>query len=273
MPPEITRPKQLPAWVVAARLRAAASRFATIDWVAETGSTNSDLVAVAAQRPPRELALVADHQSAGRGRLARQWLAPAGENLLLSVLARPRCPSVRWPLATSAMAVAVVDVAGRLGSISAGIRWPNDVIVDDGPAPGKLAGVLAELVVGADGPAAIVVGVGLNVGWPVEPDARAALAATSLAACMDELPSREALLAAVLAEFEATLAIVENDPRRLRELHLERSLTVGRDVRVARADGTHIEGRAVDIDDGGRIVVRISGVDEALSAGDVTHLR
>jgi BirA family biotin operon repressor/biotin-[acetyl-CoA-carboxylase] ligase len=59
----------------------------------------------------------------------------------------------------------------------------------------------------------------------------------------------------------------------LRELHLARSLTIGRDVRVARADGTDLEGRAVDIDEAGRIVVRVSGVDETLSAGDVTHLR
>jgi len=252
---------------------AAASRFATIEWVAETGSTNSDLVACASQRPFRELALVADHQSAGRGRLSRRWLAPAGQNLLLSVLARPRCPSARWSLATSAMAIAVVDVTAALASTSAGIRWPNDVIVDGGRAPGKLAGVLAELVVDAAGPAAIVVGVGLNVSWPVEPDARADLVATSLAACTDDVPRRDAVLAAVLTAFETTLQIAENEPRRLRELHLERSLTVGRDVRIARADGTSVEGRAVDIDEAGRIVVRVSGVDEALSAGDVTHLR
>ena len=80
-------------------------------------------------------------------------------------------------------------------------------------------------------------------------------------------------LAAVLARFATVVGLVETEPRRLRELHLARSLTVGRDVRVARADGTSLEGRAVDIDEAGRIVVRASGVDEVLSAGDVTHLR
>jgi BirA family biotin operon repressor/biotin-[acetyl-CoA-carboxylase] ligase len=69
------------------------------------------------------------------------------------------------------------------------------------------------------------------------------------------------------------MASVESEPNGLRELHLARSLTVGRDVRVARADGTTLEGRAVDIDVDGRIIVRASGVDEVLSAGDVTHLR
>jgi len=266
-------PPQAPPWIVAARSAAAASRFATIEWVAETGSTNTDLVARASAPPLRELALAADHQTAGRGRLAREWLAPPGQNLLLSILARPRCPSDRWSLATSAMAIAIVDVTSALGATGVGIRWPNDVVVAGGRAPGKLAGVLAELVVDAAGPAAVVVGVGLNVSWPIEPDARAALAATSLSACLDDGPGRDVILAAVLAEFETTLGLVENEPRRLRELHLARSLTIGRDVRVARADGTDLEGRAVDIDESGRIVIRVSGVDEALSAGDVTHLR
>jgi BirA family biotin operon repressor/biotin-[acetyl-CoA-carboxylase] ligase len=146
-------------------------------------------------------------------------------------------------------------------------------LVDGGRAPGKLAGVLAELVVDAGSPAAIVVGVGFNVGWPLDPDDRSSLAATSLAACTDDVAERGALLAAVLAAFEATLVSVDSDPHRLRELHLAHSLTVGRVVRVERADGTSLVGRAVDIDETGRIVVRASGVDEAFSAGDVTHLR
>ena len=271
--PEVAVPGATPPWIVAARSVAAASRFASIEWVAETASTNADLVARASERPRRELVLVADHQTAGRGRLARQWLAPLGQNLLVSVLVRPRGPSERWPLATSAMAIAVADVAVGLGLTDVGIRWPNDVVVDGGRAPGKLAGVLAELVVEEGAPDAIVVGVGLNIAWPTEPAERAALGATSLAACVDDMPGREAILAAVLARFEATLENVESEPRRLRELHLARSLTVGRDVRVARADGTNLEGRAVDIDAEGRIVVRASGVDEALSEGDVTHLR
>ena len=266
-------PPEIPAWIAAARSASTAGRFATIEWVAETGSTNSDLSARAADRAVRELVLVADHQTAGRGRLDRQWLALPGQNLLLSVLIRPECPPERWPLATSAMAVAVVDVVAAFGIAHAGIRWPNDVVVDGGPAPGKLAGVLAELMLDGTRPAAVVVGVGLNVAWPIDAEARRSLAATSLAACRDEVPGRGDLLAAVLARFATVVWLVETEPRRLRELHLARSLTVGRDVRVARADGTSLEGRAVDIDEAGRIVVRASGVDEVLSAGDVTHLR
>jgi BirA family biotin operon repressor/biotin-[acetyl-CoA-carboxylase] ligase len=171
------------------------------------------------------------------------------------------------------MAVAVVDVVAGVGIGHAGIRWPNDVVVDGGRAPGKLAGVLAELILDGSRPTAVVVGVGLNVAWPIDAEARRSLAATSLVACRDEVPGRGDVLAAVLTRFATLVGLVETDPRRLRELHLARSLTVGRDVRVARADGTSLEGRAVDIDDAGRIVVRASGVDEVLSAGDVTHLR
>jgi BirA family biotin operon repressor/biotin-[acetyl-CoA-carboxylase] ligase len=241
--------------------------------VAETGSTNSDLSARAADRSGRELVLVADHQTAGRGRLDRQWLALPGQNLLLSVLIHPRCPAERWPLTTAAMAIAVADVVAALGVAHCGIRWPNDVLIDGGPAPGKLAGVLAELILDGGQPAAVVVGVGINVTWPVEPEARRSLAATSLAACRDDVPGRGEILAAVLAALAATVGLIETDPRRVRELHLAKSLTVGRDVRVARADGSTLEGRAIDIDESGRIVVRVSGVDEVLSAGDVTHLR
>jgi len=253
----------------------APGRFTSVEWVAETGSTNTDLVARAARSSGeslQELVLVTDHQTAGRGRLSREWLAPPGQNLLLSVLTVPRCPPSRWPLATSAMAVAVAEAAATLGVADVGIRWPNDVVVG-GEAPGKLAGVLAELVTDASGPIAAVVGLGLNVAWPVDAEVRSSLVATSLAACLDAVPERRAVLGLVVDEFARVLAFVETDPGRLRELHIARSATVGRDVRVARADGTNLEGRAVDIDEAGRIVVRTAGGDEALSAGDVTHLR
>jgi BirA family transcriptional regulator, biotin operon repressor / biotin---[acetyl-CoA-carboxylase] ligase len=273
IPAETVIPAETPAWIVTVRTVMTGTRFATVEWVAETGSTNADLAARACDRPLRELALVADHQTAGRGRLSRQWLAPPAQNLLVSVLTMPGCAPERWSLATSAMAVAVAEVAVGLGVADVGIRWPNDVVVEGGRAPGKLAGVLAELVVDGGVPTAVVVGVGLNVAWPVEAEARSTLAATSLATCLDDVPERGPVLTAMLAEFANTLAVVETDPGHLRELHLGRSLTVGRDVRVARADGTQLEGRAVDIDDTGRIIVRSSSGDEALSAGDVTHLR
>lgn len=262
----------MPLWIVAARAATAGGRFAAIEWVAETGSTNADLVVRAGRHEWSDVVLVADHQTAGRGRLARDWVAPPAQNVLASVLTTPRCDPGRWPLVTAAMGIAAADVADAFGVAEVGLRWPNDVLVG-GAAPGKLAGVLAELVLDAGAPAAVVVGVGLNVGWPVADDARASLAATSLAACLDAPVDKGALLGALIARFEAMLTVVESDPARLRELHLARSVTVGRVVRIARPDATQIEGEAVDIDESGRIVVRVDGREHALSAGDVTHLR
>jgi BirA family biotin operon repressor/biotin-[acetyl-CoA-carboxylase] ligase len=260
-----------PEWVAEVRAAHVHGRFRQIDWVAETGSTNQDLVGRRGASTPEEVVLVADHQTAGRGRLDRQWVAPPGENLLVSVRVVPHCAVERWALTTGAMALAVTDVCRSFG-VTVGIRWPNDVIVTAG-APGKVAGVLAELVVDVGVPVAVVVGVGINVGWPVDETARSSLAATSLAACVDPPPSRGAVLDALLDRFADMLALVEQDPAGLRERHVARSITVGRDVRIERADKTHVEGHALDVDEWGRIVVRVDGVDEPFSAGDVTHLR
>jgi BirA family transcriptional regulator, biotin operon repressor / biotin---[acetyl-CoA-carboxylase] ligase len=261
-----------PQWIIEARSATVGGRFDQIEWVAETGSTNADLVARAGGPSWSDVVLVADHQTAGRGRLARQWVAPPAENLLVSVLTTPRCDPGRWPLVTTAMGIAAAEVADAFGVAQVGLRWPNDVIVG-GAAPGKLAGVLAELVLDAGAPSAVVVGVGLNVGWPVADDARASLGATSMVACTDAPVDRGAVLAALMDRFAAVLAVVESDPAQLRELHLARSVTVGRVVRIARPDSTQIEGEAVDIDESGRIVVRLDGRHHAFSAGDVTHLR
>ncbi len=147
----------------------------------ETGSTNADLVLGAGIVPDGSV-LVTDHQTAGRGRLDRRWDAPPGANLLFSVLLRPTWDSDRHPLVTAALAVATVEALGTHG-VQAAVKWPNDVLLVGGTAPGKVAGILAELVGGgpAGGPVAIVVGMGVNVGWPAVSDA-APPGATSLAA-------------------------------------------------------------------------------------------
>ena len=89
------------------------SRF-RIEAVAETGSTNADLVARAAAGAQDGLVLRTDHQTAGRGRLDRRWNAPPGTNLLFSVLLRPDWPVERFTLVTSGLAVALVDALGPL---------------------------------------------------------------------------------------------------------------------------------------------------------------
>ncbi|HVN50564.1 MAG TPA: biotin--[acetyl-CoA-carboxylase] ligase, partial [Acidimicrobiales bacterium] len=163
-----------------ARSELRGTRFEHVRWVSETGSTNHDLLDQARLGAPDGTVLVADHQTAGRGRLDRSWVAPPDASLLVSVLLRPRLEPPDAPLLTVAMALAVAGTAaGR--DAGARVKWPNDVVVDGEP-PRKLAGVLAESLVAAGSGLAVVVGVGVNVDWPTPlPPELAALSETATA--------------------------------------------------------------------------------------------
>ena len=244
------------------------TRFGPVEHVPETGSTNADLAARVADAPDG-LVRVTDHQTAGRGRLDRRWDAPPGTNLLVSVLVRPRWTADRHPLVTAALAVATVDTLAGLGVDSA-VKWPNDVVLVGGPAPGKVAGVLAELVTGP--PPAVVVGLGLNVGWPLSDD-DAPPGATSLVAAGTSV-GRGDLLAVVLAEFEVRLGDLEaaDGLERLRAAHRDRSATVGSEVRIEASDGPLV-GTAVGLDLDGSLLVDAGDGPVAVRAGDAVHLR
>lgn len=277
------------------RVRAAlaGTRFAAVQWVAETGSTNADLLARAAQGEPEGIVLGADHQTAGRGRRGRTWVAPPGAAVLVSVLARP--PAAAVELVLPAMAVAAAEAVEQTCGVAPGIKWPNDLVV---PAPGgpdrKLAGLLAEVAwpPGADvasgwvpPPAGqrvtVVGGMGLNV--------RAAGRAPELeglAVACDELgvatPSREDLVTAWLARLDHWYACAVGPgpaegeapgPDQLWAAWRARSATLGRRVRVDLG-ADDLEGEAVDITASGQLVVRtLEGEVRTLAVGDVTHLR
>ncbi|HJL90084.1 MAG TPA: biotin--[acetyl-CoA-carboxylase] ligase, partial [Acidimicrobiales bacterium] len=251
------------------------------EMVAATGSTNGDLVARAAGPAGDGLVLAAEHQSAGRGRLDRRWEAPAGTNLTFSTLLRPEwltAPDEGSPdrpgLVTSALAVSVAEVLETLG-LDAAVKWPNDVLLV-GEHPGKGGGILAELVTGER--PAIVVGLGLNVGWPPPEsaisDEPVPPGATSLARA-GVSADRWRVMVDVLVAFDRQLATLDSPdgPERLRQDHLVTSATVGSRVRVEQASGDLI-GEAVDLTvDGGLVVVPDGGDPVEVHAGDVTHLR
>ena len=114
---------------------------------------------------------VAEHQSAGRGRLGRRWEAPRGANLLFSILLRPTFEIDAFYLCGAVVGLAALSVCRRVGvHAGLGLKWPNDIVVDGR----KLAGVLVEVAAGGKGAsgdaAVVVVGLGLNVQWP-PPDA------------------------------------------------------------------------------------------------------
>lgn len=254
------------------------TRFADIRHVADIGSTNQVLLDLARQGAPEGTVLVADHQHAGRGRLGRRWEAPPGTNLLVSVLLRPSLGWDELSWVTTAVALSVIDAVGTLTGVRLAAKWPNDLVVADGPhADAKVVGLLAETVGDPSGPPAVVVGCGCNVGWPGPDDpvpAELVGRATSLLALGGRPVDRPALLVGVLGALERWLTVLAGDlgPTPVREAYRAVCATLGRSVRVQRS-ADELEGRALDVDDAGRLVVDTGAATVAVDSGDVVHLR
>jgi BirA family biotin operon repressor/biotin-[acetyl-CoA-carboxylase] ligase len=233
-------------------------RFTDVRWVEETDSTNTRLLDDARSGAAEGRVLVADHQTAGRGRLGRRWEAPPGSALLVSVLVRPSLPVARAHLVTMAAGLAASDACDAVAGVRPGLKWPNDLVVDDA----KLAGLLAESVVDGDALRALVVGMGLNV------TAAPAEGATCLADHAEAGVERRDLLDAWLARLDARLDSLDEVLGDYRP----RCATLGRDVRVERPDGV-VEGRAADVTDDGHLVVDTGAGRVDLAVGDVVHVR
>jgi BirA family transcriptional regulator, biotin operon repressor / biotin---[acetyl-CoA-carboxylase] ligase len=252
-------------------------RFESID------STNRYLLDEARAGAPAGVVAVADHQTAGRGRLGRSWEAPPGANLLLSVLLRPRLEPADRHLATTAVALAAADavavVVDPAVAAAVGVKWPNDLV---DPGGRKLAGVLAESdltpVTGEEGrPPPVVVGIGINVDWPADdadlpPELRGL--AVSLRMLSGGRVDREALLAALLDALGPLVAALDTADGRA---HLagrlrDRCTTVGTRVRVDLA-GDSFEGTATGISPEGHLLVEAGGAVRTVVAGDVVHVR
>jgi BirA family transcriptional regulator, biotin operon repressor / biotin---[acetyl-CoA-carboxylase] ligase len=236
-----------------------------VEVVAAAPSTNALVAERAREGVAEGLVVVAEHQTAGRGRLDRAWKTPARAALTFSVLLRPTLAAAQWPWLPLLTGLAVGGTLREVG-FDAGLKWPNDVLVGDR----KVAGILLERVESPAGPAAVV-GVGLNVDTsaaelPVE-------SATSLA-LEGEAPDRTDLLAALLRRLWREYAAWQGGGAdELRASYARTCVTVGRDVRVALPGGDALTGRATGIDAGGRLTVRAAGGETAVGAGDVVHVR
>ncbi len=243
-----------------------------IEVAEEAGSTNA-LVSERAHGGAGEgLVVVAEHQTAGRGRLDRTWQAPPRSALTFSVLLRPTSPTATWPW-LPLLAGYAVDKALKAAGFEAAVKWPNDVLLEGR----KVAGILVERIETPSGPAAVI-GVGLNVGMTAEelpvPEA------TSLAVAGGPVPDRTSLLVAVLASlWESYTAWQEGGDlagMRLAESYAAACATIGTQVRVELPSGEALAGTATGIDPSGRLLVEhsVDGRVErtAVSAGDVVHV-
>lgn len=246
-----------------------------LDVVDSTGSTNADLLARhAAGEDIDGAVLVAEHQTAGRGRQGRTWVTPPRSQIALSigVDAGGLAPAA-WGWLPLLAGVAVVDAVHATTGLQPGLKWPNDILLGEA----KLGGILAEMAAPV-----IVVGLGLNVTMTAAeidaaaPDARA----TSLLMLGSTMLDRSALLGSILAELTARIDRWKGfhdqtggpDPS-LAQDYRRHSLTLGTRVRAVMPGDREIVGVAADIGDLGQLLIDAGAETVAVSAGDVTHLR
>lgn len=244
-------------------------RWRRLDVVAETGSTNADLIARAgAGEDVAGTVLIADHQTHGRGRHGRAWSAPLGSQLSMSV--GVDCGAVAvdaWGWLPLATGVAVVDAVRQVAAVDAGLKWPNDVLAGER----KLAGILAEVTPNRP---VVVVGIGLNVGLTAEE--LPAPHATSLRLLGSPVLDRAVVAAAVLEALAGRVAAWQRaggaDAALLAD-YRKRSVTLGTHVRATVPGGGEVVGTAADLDEAGRLVIETGQGPVTVAAGDVTHLR
>lgn len=248
--------------------------WTSLDVVQATGSTNSDLTARAKELPEGAV-LVAEEQTAGRGRLDRSWSAPARSGLFFSVLLRPGAgvPVDRWGWLPLLTGVAVATGLSRAAGVDTSLKWPNDLLVTVGGEERKAGGILAERA----GEDAVVVGIGLNV--TLRADELPVPAAGSLALADAISTDRETLLRAVLRSLEQWYVDwreAGGDPAasRLQETYAAGCATLGRSVRAELPGDRAVTGEAVAVDADGRLVLATEGGGrEPVAAGDIVHLR
>jgi len=250
--------------------------WTSLDVVEATGSTNADLAARAREGAPEGAVLVAEEQTAGRGRLERRWSAPPRSGLFFSVLLRPEgVPVSRWGWLPLLAGVAVATALPRAAGVDTALKWPNDVLVTVEGEERKAGGILVER---PDATAeSAVLGIGINV------TLRAAELpvpqAGSLALAGAKVTDRDTLLRAVLRSLErwyGSWRTAGGDPAgaRLQETYAAGCATLGRQVRAELPGGTAVTGEAVAVDGDGRLVLATAaGLAEPVSAGDVVHLR
>lgn len=247
-----------------------------LDVVAETGSTNADLLArSAAGVDIGGSVLIAEYQSAGRGRYGRQWSAPPRAQIAVSVgVDASSVPRSGWgwlPLATGVAVIDALSTGNGMPPTSLGLKWPNDVLAGPSGAAGKLAGILAEVATPSP---VVVVGLGLNVTLTADeaPDP----AATSLLMLGSTQVDRNMLLRKILRELAARIERWREggdpDPALVAD-YRRYSLTLGARVRATLPGGRHIVGVARAVDALGRLQIDTGGQTETISAGDITHLR
>jgi BirA family biotin operon repressor/biotin-[acetyl-CoA-carboxylase] ligase len=248
------------------RLVEGPSVLSGLEWHDEVGSTSTLAAAAAARGVPEVHAVLADLQTAGRGRHGRPWTAPRGTSLLQSLVVRPAVRAPALGLLPLLAGLALAEAADPLcAGAQVSLKWPNDLLVNGR----KAAGVLVEGLAGA-----CVVGMGVNVDWrDVERPAGLAASTTSLAEEAGGPVDRWELFARLVDVFGTRYRAWTRDPAAFLDAYRRRCLTIGQRISVDAA-GRPVRGIAAGVADDGALEVRTeAGVTLRLVAGDVAHVR
>ncbi|MEP6920768.1 MAG: biotin--[acetyl-CoA-carboxylase] ligase [bacterium] len=229
-------------------------------------STNLEVAKLAVEGAPEGLCVVASEQTAGRGRMDRQWISPKGAGIYFSILLRPRLPQTQWPLITLMASLAVHEALLKACSLQTDIKWPNDIISNER----KLCGILAETVDTPSG-RAVVVGIGINLtnaAFPRELDE----IATSVESATGNAPALELILQMLITALEVRyeklhaargpVEVVEEWGRRSSYARGKRiRITNGNDILAGTTRGLVSDGALrIETDEGEIRVVRAGDV-------------
>lgn len=238
----------------------------------KTSSTNDVAMGLAQAGSPHGTVVIADAQLKGRGRRGRRWASPPGRNIYLSVILRPRLHPRHSPVLTLAAAVAAAGALRERTGAEVSIKWPNDLVA----AGKKIGGILLETRSEPDRVLHAVLGIGVNVNsQPADFPPEVRPMATSILMETGRRHGRGPLIAAILKALAGALSGLERASARaaLMERWKGLSCTLGRQVRVVAA-GEVLTGLALDIDSGGRLVLRAAdGSLKTINAGDLEMLR
>ena len=248
----------------------------TLHVLEEVASTNTQAAALVQDGAPHGTVVVAESQTAGRGRLGRHWHSPSGKNLYCSVLLRTMPAREQQPLWLSwiplTAALAVSRAVQVVANLKPSVKWPNDILIGNR----KLGGVLCESSGVGTAHVTVIVGIGLNVNIRQDefPDELREIA-TSVAIESQRPCDRTALLAALLAELETRCeSFLAGNHGDILEEYMLRCSTIGRRVRIELAHGEQMEGTAGSIrPDGALRIIRDDHTAVDIRAGDVIHLR
>ena len=248
--------------LVTRRIGHALHLFAVVD------STNDEAAKLASRGAPDGTVVIADAQLRGRGRMGRRWESPKGTGLYLSVILKPLIPPHAAPALTLLGAVAVADAIEQTTGLSAGVKWPNDLIVRGR----KVAGILGEMAAETCCLHHVVLGIGINVNQREE-DFEEGLrkTASSLRIEVGHHVDRTAMVRSLCRDLDDWYdRFLSDGVAPILERARQLCLTLGRVV-VARSGNQELRGLAVAIDGAGALVVRdTSGGSYRLLAGDAT---